>query len=560
MNPKTNDNNNNEEGGDPRNHGHQRIRIIDYAQKLAQKSYLKLRKIQFSKIVHRYKNQVLNRKIQRDEIVFARIIEVPHEAVVIKEAVGKKMKENDEVFASLEDEIDLFYKSQYCLDFPLIPTNANSVENKSARSSSSSAMNVVERVAKSLGGYTSDCGWGCAARACQMLFGNAILRKALSSSKTRGNDKNFRIEKEDVNEAREMVVDAFSDDEEAVFGMRKVFACDGSYVSPGQWMAPSQICKSYARLVNREYCSSKSRDDDNEEGIVVLQNQIRCVVLGEQAIEESIEEEEENNNNNNNNNNNSSNNGGIPEFHPDKLWPSLSTPSVANDDEEKDERKKSTSKCSILVLVPLRCGAGDSINPRYIKSLKAFLALKQCVGIVGGRKSASFYIIGFTSNHKQAPDDDDDDDDDSEEEEEETEEEEEEEIIKAIYLDPHVHRQYTDPSEKTESFYDSHFNSALEYGILTHTFAELDPSLVIGFLVNDGDDDLRDFMESLKKIEKDAGTTPLISVVVVKEENNTQQHEVKTTKMSSYAVKVKEEEEEEEEEKQEEEDGDWEFL
>ena len=165
----------------------------------------------------------------------------------------------------------------------------------------------------------------------------------------------------------------------------------------------------------------------------------------------------------------------MPEFYPERV---------------REEMKTHTDK-DVLILVPLRCGASDAINPEYVKSLQKFLSVRECVGIVGGKKTASYYIVGFTSRKKSSDNSysGGEKEDEEEEEEEDEEEEEEEEETRAIYLDPHVAKAYVSPRERsrdesTESaYYRSFFGSASEHGILYTPFHALDPSLVVGFLV-----------------------------------------------------------------------------
>jgi hypothetical protein len=186
-----------------------------------------------------------------------------------------------------------------------------------------------------------------------------------------------------------------------------------------------------------------------------------------------------------------------------------------------------------LILVPLRCGASDAINPEYVKSLQKFLSVRECVGIVGGKKTASYYIVGFTSGKKSSDNSySGGEKEEEEEEEEDEEEEEEEEETRAIYLDPHVAKAYVSPRERsrdesTESaYYRSFFGSASEHGILYTPFHALDPSLVVGFLVgndtnydemnNASSSSLDAFVDVLTNIERESGSTPLITVVTKK--------------------------------------------
>ncbi|TIB15095.1 hypothetical protein E3P89_00718 [Wallemia ichthyophaga] len=51
----------------------------------------------------------------------------------------------------------------------------------------------------------------------------------------------------------------------------------------------------------------------------------------------------------------------------------------------------------VLILVGIRLGL-DGVHPRYYETLKAFLRIKSCVGIAGGRPSSSYYFFGYQSD------------------------------------------------------------------------------------------------------------------------------------------------------------------
>ena len=301
---------------------------------------------------------------------------------------------------------------------------------------------------------------------------------------------------------RKEIVDMFTDDVDEeenengkaknVFGLRRVYEGDEdektNALCPGQWLAPSEICKRYGKMVN-------ALDSSSFKSV-----RVRCLVLGDGC------------------------GGGVPEFYPERVRKEME----AHPDKD------------VLILVPLRCGASDTINPRYVKSLQKFLSARECVGIVGGKKSASYYIVGFTSkknssktkSNKSSRSNDDSFSGNRAKEREEKGADEEEDS-KAIYLDPHVAKAYESPRERyrdetTESaFYASFFGSASEHGILYTPFRALDPSLVVGFLVENDtnrDDDIMDerrapfsslnsFVDVLTKIERESGSTPLVTVV-----------------------------------------------
>lgn len=99
---------------------------------------------------------------------------------------------------------------------------------------------------------------------------------------------------------------------------------------------------------------------------------------------------------------------------------------------------------SLLVLFPIRLGI-DRTNAFYHPSLLQLLSLKQLVGIAGGKPSSSFYFFGHQGND-------------------------------LLYLDPH----YPQHSADYETFHTKR--------ILKLDVAALDPSMLVGVLINDQQD------------------------------------------------------------------------
>ncbi|CCH41822.1 putative cysteine protease atg4 [Wickerhamomyces ciferrii] len=115
----------------------------------------------------------------------------------------------------------------------------------------------------------------------------------------------------------------------------------------------------------------------------------------------------------------------------------------------------------ILILLGLRLGI-DNINPVYWDSLKAILNSKESIGIAGGRPSTSHYFFGFQGDH-------------------------------LFYLDPHLPQPAllhddqldTSVSESTEIVSSLDVNSVHTKKLRKIHLSEVDPSMLLGFLIKD---------------------------------------------------------------------------
>ncbi|KAJ5053565.1 Cysteine protease atg4 [Penicillium rubens] len=108
-----------------------------------------------------------------------------------------------------------------------------------------------------------------------------------------------------------------------------------------------------------------------------------------------------------------------------------------------------------LILIGTRLGI-DNVTPAYWDGLRAALTYPQSVGIAGGRPSASHYFVGAQDCH-------------------------------LFFLDPHTTRPatlYRPDGLYTQEELDSYYTSRLRR---IH-IKDMDPSMLIGFLVKDEDD------------------------------------------------------------------------
>jgi len=147
-----------------------------------------------------------------------------------------------------------------------------------------------------------------------------------------------------------------------------------------------------------------------------------------------------------------------------------------------------------IILVSVRLG-GEELNDIYIPSLKIFLEMDLCVGIIGGKPKHSLYFMGYQGD-------------------------------KVIYLDPHFCQptvniytsndnlvistsSHSSLSSSKQSYEDTTIDSELFDNSTFHCenpsktpFTKLDPSLAIGFLCSSLDD-----LERLCALTKIVGFT-----------------------------------------------------
>ncbi|KAF4850629.1 putative cysteine protease ATG4 [Colletotrichum siamense] len=143
-------------------------------------------------------------------------------------------------------------------------------------------------------------------------------------------------------------------------------------------------------------------------------------------------------------------------------------PDVYEDKFMKIAKPDGTRFHPTLILVGTRLGI-DKITPVYWDALIAALQMPQSVGIAGGRPSASHYFIGAQGSF-------------------------------LFYLDPHHTRPalpyHSDPSRYTDADIDTAHTRRLRR---LHV-REMDPSMLIGFLIKD-DDDWSEWRRNVKHVQ-----------------------------------------------------------
>ena len=109
-----------------------------------------------------------------------------------------------------------------------------------------------------------------------------------------------------------------------------------------------------------------------------------------------------------------------------------------------------------LILVGIRLGI-DRVTPVYWDALKALLQLPQSVGIAGGRPSSSLYFFGIQGDH-------------------------------FFYLDPHMTRPALQFHPNPGDFNEEEVDSCHTRRLRRLPLKDMDPSMLIAFLIKDGND------------------------------------------------------------------------
>ncbi len=109
-----------------------------------------------------------------------------------------------------------------------------------------------------------------------------------------------------------------------------------------------------------------------------------------------------------------------------------------------------------LILVGIRLGI-DRVTPAYWEALKVTLQLPQSVGIAGGRPSSSHYFFGIQGDQ-------------------------------FFYLDPHVTRPALRFHADHAAFSEEEVDSCHTRRLRRLPLKDMDPSMLLGFLIRDGKD------------------------------------------------------------------------
>lgn len=121
-----------------------------------------------------------------------------------------------------------------------------------------------------------------------------------------------------------------------------------------------------------------------------------------------------------------------------------------------------------LILIGTRLGI-DKITPVYWEALAACLQMPHSVGIAGGRPSSSHYLVGVQGSY-------------------------------FFYLDPHHTRPALPYHSNISQYTNEHIDSCHTYRLHRIHVRELDPSMLIGFLIRNEDDWL-EWRQCVKQVQ-----------------------------------------------------------
>ena len=121
-----------------------------------------------------------------------------------------------------------------------------------------------------------------------------------------------------------------------------------------------------------------------------------------------------------------------------------------------------------LILLGIRLGL-DRITPVYHEALKSALTYPQSIGIAGGRPSSSHYFVGCQGD-------------------------------RFLYLDPHETRPYLPYHPNPSSYTSNELDTAHTRRLRGLRVSEMDPSMLIGFLIRD-ESDWEDWKRRIREVK-----------------------------------------------------------
>jgi Peptidase family C54 len=305
--------------------------------------------------------------------------------------------------------------------------------------------------------YTTDLGWGCLIRTGQMMLAHAFVCYFL------GRDWRLNGADDAATSLHSQIIRWFADTPSplAPYSLHNVAMLGARFnTKVGECFEPTQIARCLKVLVRRHSPGSMTMYAPRDGVICIDQVRLLCeqqplhTVASPSASASPVAKMAAAAAS-------SSSESSVPLF-PDAA--------AAGDEAPRRARWR-----PIIIVVPLRLGGGEKVNPVYISSLKAFIGMPQTLGIVGGKPNHSLWFVAWQ--------------DDS-----------------VFYYDPHVVQETVDVN--CEDFPTDSFHQHYPQKML---WRDIDPSLAIGFLCT-SEADFDDLCARINALNEDL-IAPCFSVV-----------------------------------------------
>mmetsp|Transcript_30173 Transcript_30173/g.68267 ORF Transcript_30173/g.68267 Transcript_30173/m.68267 type:complete len:628 (-) Transcript_30173:86-1969(-) len=273
---------------------------------------------------------------------------------------------------------------------------------------------------------TSDSGWGCMLRSGQMMLAQALLHHHLR--------RDWRLRRDKPTPRwYGQILKLFEDHPASMFSIHRIAQTGQQFHrNIGQWFGPDTIC----RVLRHIWNMNESAWPCHTAGMLFVED--HCIYRD--------------------------------------LAENVACSRQAYSGTNCSRMAQAREPCQwrpLIVVVPVRLGASDRINPSYIPKLASYLSLPQSLGFIGGRPRHSYYFVGVRGYN-------------------------------AYYLDPHVTQPYQSIRKNINvaSFHCAHPGKM--------SLAHIDPSLALGFYC----DDKSDFEDLLRRVEELASgdSHPILSV------------------------------------------------
>lgn len=205
-------------------------------------------------------------------------------------------------------------------------------------------------------GPTSDSGWGCMLRCGQMVLAQALVRRHLG--------REWRWEQGTENKDYLYIVRMFQDKKNCTFSIHQIAqmgVSEGKAV--GEWFGPNTVAHVIRKLAIFDKWSSLAVHVAMDNTVIISEIKRTCMT--------------------------------------DNLGPPLSTEADgfvrSRTISEASQPSSEGSWKPLLLFIPLRLGLSE-INRIYICGLKRTFALKQSLGIIGGKPNHALYFIGVVGD------------------------------------------------------------------------------------------------------------------------------------------------------------------